>query len=216
LNLQNLYLSLLFLSSHFLHANDLNIKVLDHQGKPLKNMVVYAEPNDSVITTKSDKSIEIAQLNKSFAPYISVIQAGNQVSFHNQDDITHHIYSPLGANKFEFKIKAGNQKIKKNFTHTGEVVMGCNIHDWMSGYLLILDTPYFAKTDDNGAAKIPIDQSGAFSITLWHPQMNEENNRITRSVKLPSSKTITMQLTQAMAAPPQQKNEEDFDFLSDY
>ena len=104
----------------------------------------------------------------------------------------------------------------ENFTATGEVAMGCNIHDWMSGHLLIVDTPYFDKTNDNGQASFVIKDEGSYQLTLWHPQMNEVDNRITQTITLHENKQIEVKLTKAMEPLPEQKSEDDFDFLSDY
>lgn len=179
-------------------------------------MVVYLEKSDGTPLEKTQKNVEIKQVDKSFAPYISVMQAGNQVLFHNQDDITHHIYSPIGENKFAFKISSGQKKMMNNLSHTGEVTMGCNIHDWMSGYLLILDTPYFDKTNEQGKALLMVKEVGDYTLTLWHPQMNEADHRMLKKINLTHNKSVSLTLKQAMAPLPEQKNEDDFDFLSDY
>lgn len=207
---------LTYLFCFSLQALELEIKVYNPLKAPIKNIVVYLEKNDGEFLGKTEKTIEIKQVNKSFAPYISVIQSGNTVLFHNQDDITHHIYSPIGENKFAFKIKSGQQKTMDSFTHTGEVTMGCNIHDWMSGYLLILDTPYFDKTNEQGVALLKIENTGDYKVTIWHPQMNEPNHRITQNISLTSDQKLAITLTQAMSPLPEQKNDDDFDFLSDY
>ena len=112
-------------------------------------MVVYLQPEDDISLPFNEQIVEVGQFDRSFTPYISVMQLGNKVIFKNKDDITHHIYSPIGDNKFSFKISAGESQIKRDFQQTGEVAMGCNIHDWMSGYLLIVDTPLFGKTNEN-------------------------------------------------------------------
>lgn len=216
LNLTKIVLILTLLSAHFAHAIELNVSVYDPQEQPIKDIVVYVESSDSLPLHKTKKSIEINQLNKSFAPYIGVVQSGNEVRFHNQDDITHHIYSPVGDNKFEFKILSGQQKTMDSFITTGEVAMGCNIHDWMSGHLLVVNTPYFNKTNVQGQAKFTIKDKGSYQLTVWHPQMNEVNNRISQTITLHNNENVKVQLTKTMDPLPEQKSEDDFDFLSDY
>lgn len=213
---KTILLILTLLSIRSIQAIELKVNVYDLQDNPIKDIVVYLESKDGLTLHKTKKSIEINQLNKSFAPYISVIQVGNKVRFHNQDDITHHIYSPIGDNKFAFKILSGQQQVMEDFTTTGEVAMGCNIHDWMSGHLLIVDTPYFDKTNDNGQTSFVIKDEGNYQLTVWHPQMNEANNQITQTITLHQNKKIEVKLTKVMAPLPEQKSEDDFDFLSDY
>lgn len=218
-----------FLSSPVL-ALDVKVSVVDPQQTPLANIVVYFEALEQATlekiaadqaayitrATKLSKTTIIGQRDKSFTPYISVVQKGDPVQFSNQDDITHHIYSPVGGNKFSFKIRAGQQQVNQSFTQAGEVPMGCNIHDWMSGYLLILDTPYFGKTNDQGQTDITLKYQGQYKVTLWHPQMNEPNNRLSQVIEVHADTKLAMSLQQAMSEVPEQKNDDDFDFLSDY
>lgn len=192
------------------------VQVLNTDKVPLENMVVYAEPIGHEVTLKNTDTLEVGQQNKSFIPYISVMQLGSDVKFNNKDNITHQIYSPVGKNKFSVKIRSGQQVIKSDFKQAGEVSMGCNIHDWMSGYMLIVDTPFFAKSDKSGNTTINISQSGQYKVVVWHPQIKEAENRITKVVNINSAMQITMQLSQPMDEIPTQKNQDDFDFLSDY
>ena len=208
--------SFTFLWSCQLFAQQIQIEVVDPKQKPVADVVAYIVPLDQQDLPTTDNIIEIGQFDKSFAPYISVMQKGNTVKFSNRDDITHHIYSPLGANKFSFKIKAGQHHTKTDFDQAGVVTMGCNIHDWMSGHLLILDTPYFAKTDKKGAATIDILQQGKYQLTIWHPQLKEPENRLSLIFNSKEKQKLQLALTQAMNNIPEQSNEDDFDFLSDY
>jgi plastocyanin len=196
--------------------NTLSIKVLDIHNKPLKNMVVFVEPVNHKIDKLNLNTLEIGQSDKSFVPYISVMQLGSDVRFNNKDNITHQIYSPVGKNKFSLKIRSGETFTKSNFEGLGEVSMACNIHDWMSGYLLIVDTPYFSTTDINGNTEIQIDKSGQYKVVVWHPQMNEPENQITQIFNVNASMKINMPLLTPMDEIPTQKNDDDFDFLSDY
>ena len=215
-----LIFSVAFIANAYSDINNVNktltIKVLDTNQKPLENMVVYVEPVGHKLPFKKINTLEIGQQNKSFIPYISVMQLGSNVKFNNKDNITHHIYSPIGENKFSVKVRSGQHVIKSDFKKTAEVSMGCNIHDWMSGYLLIVDTPLFAKSDKGGNTKINIDKSGQYKIVVWHPQMKEADNRVSKLVNVNQTMKVVMQLSKPMEDIPSQKSAHDFDFLSDY
>ncbi len=196
--------------------NTLTVQVFNAQKKPLKNVVVFIEPVGHNIDKINTNTLEIGQNNKAFVPYISVMQLGSDVRFNNKDNITHQIYSPVGNNKFSLKIRSGEKFIKTDFNEAGEVSMGCNIHDWMTGYLLIVDTPYFAISNTSGNTEIQIEQSGQYKVVVWHPQINEENNRISKIINVNRDMNVSMQLLTPMGVIPTQENEDDFDFLSDY
>ncbi|WDE11371.1 hypothetical protein [Thalassomonas haliotis] len=215
-NFRQLLLLVFVLLSLPLYALSVKVQVVDPADKPLENMVVYLEALEGQKQGQTDKTLDIGQVNKTFTPYISVIQSGNAVRFYNQDDITHHIYSVTGSHKFSIKIRSGQQMLKQDFAQAGEVVMGCNIHDWMSGYLLVLDTPYFDKTDSHGQLTLNIAEPGQYRITAWHPQMQEKDNRLVQTFTLLENKSIILKLNQVMAEMPQQESDDEFYFLSEY
>ncbi len=192
------------------------VQVNNVRNIPLENMVVYLEPQAGQVLTQQNETVNISQHSKSFIPYISVSQSSAKVSFENKDDITHHIYSADSKNKFSFKIRAGKTDSKTQFNQAAEIAMGCNIHDWMSGYLLVVDTPYFAKTDAQGLASFSLKELGKYRVVVWHPQMRTENNRMFLEKDLLTDDTFTFTLKHNMDEIPAQKSDEDFDFLSDY
>lgn len=213
------YLAGIFISLLSCSAAAINFKaqIYDHQQKPLANIVLYLEPLDKKTPLNTaTKASDIGQINRAFTPYISVVQKGSKVNFTNQDDITHQIYSPIGQNKFSFKIRAGQQHLMPAFSDSGDIAMGCNIHDWMSGYLLVVDTPYFAKSDAQGQIEINVAHQGKYKATLWHPQLAEPDNRLSQELDIQQDSTIDMHLKQALKPIPIQKSDDDFDFLSDY
>lgn len=197
-------------------AIELNVQVLSASGEPLQDMVVYAEPLDGQQLPVTDRVISIGQKGKSFAPYVSVSQAGNDVLFDNQDDITHHIYSVNSDARFSFKIKAGEQRLQSGLDQSGEVAMGCNIHDWMSGYLLLVDTPLFGKTSQTGSVSFDTPVTGRYKVTVWHPQLLADENREAQIVDVQNAVQVTAQLTSRMDEAPAQESDDDFDFLSEY
>lgn len=183
---------------------------------PLENMVVYLEPLEGQKLGQSNKVIKIDQYQKSFAPYVSVSQTQGQVNFANQDDITHHIYSADNKNKFSFKIRAGETNTTTKFDHSSAIAMGCNIHDWMSGYLLVVNTPYFAKTNNQGQVVFENIEQGKYQLVIWHPQMQAPANKISMEKNITETSHYNITLNSIVEANPQQQNEDDFDFLSEY
>jgi plastocyanin len=198
------------------NKNCVQIFVESSTGQALKDLVVYLEPLEGQKLGHKSEPLVINQEGRAFDPYISVSQVDSNVNFVNKDDITHHIYSAGSENKFSFKIKSGETNASVEFTQPAEVAMGCNIHDWMSGYLLIVDTPIFGKTDKKGQLNLTVQHSGEYKLVVWHPQLDVLDNRFYQQVQLSEDKTITVKLDNKILKISEQKNEEDFDFLSDY
>jgi len=59
------------------------------------------------------------------------------------------------------------------FSAAGVVTLGCNIHDTMNGYIVVLDTPYFEKSEASGRVDVRL-PPGKYSVHVWHPDMKEE------------------------------------------
>jgi hypothetical protein len=101
---------------------------------------------------------------------VTAVQAGSTVIFPNNDTVQHHVYSLSKAKKFELPLYNPNQKESFGFDLSGVVTLGCNIHDWMIAYLLVVPTPYFAKTDSAGQATVKA-PAGQYRVEVWHPRL---------------------------------------------
>ena len=97
------------------------------------------------------------------------VRTGTSVSFPNSDDIRHQVYSFSPAKRFELRLYQGTPSEPVLFDKPGLVVLGCNIHDWMLGYIYVTDDPWFAVSDEHGRAAIADLPAGRYAVTLWHP-----------------------------------------------
>lgn len=201
------------------NAATLDVTVLNPDKSGVDSIVLYAEPLDQPAPKIERQKIEIAQKDRAFAPHITVMQRQDEVTFSNKDDFTHHIYSISGPNRFSFKLKSGESKALEAFepdSTTETVAMGCNIHDWMSGFILIVDTPYFAKTSETGAVSFDLHQLGKYRLTLWHPQLKAEKNRLTKIIDVSQDQRLNWQLNETFSEVQPKADEEDFEFLDEY
>ena len=152
------------------HAASLQAQVNDSGGKPLADAVVYAIAGTTPDTRPSRTPVAVEQIDREFVPYVTVVQAGTKLTFPNRDPILHHVYSFSPAKSFEIKLYSGKSPTEELFDKPGVVTLGCNIHDWMIGYVLVVATPHFAKTDATGVARLRDLPAGAYDLHAWHPQ----------------------------------------------
>lgn len=152
-------------------AATVTVQVLDVAGTPVPNAVVYAEPTGGQTVPKSLKQAEIEQKDIKFFPLVSVVQVGTPVLFPNHDKVRHHVYSFSPAKTFELKLYSGVPTSPIVFDKVGTVVLGCNIHDQMVAYLQVVNTPYFAKTDMSGHAKLEGLANGKYALKAWYFKM---------------------------------------------
>ena len=170
LAVRTLFLSLsLSLCAGGAGAASLSVQLQDGAGKALADVVVYAEPEGGA-PPKPVRPGSIEQKGLKFVPLVSVVQTGSSVSFPNNDKVRHHIYSFSPAKKFDQKLYSGVTAVPQVFDKAGTVVLGCNIHDKMLAYIKVVDTPYFAKSDADGVARIDLPAAGKYLLKAWHYQ----------------------------------------------
>jgi plastocyanin len=153
------------------HAATLDAKVQTPAGKPLADAAVVLEPlaPSAPAAAKNRAHAVIEQRGTEFVPYVTVVQTGTAVDFPNNDTVRHHVYSFSNPKRFEIKLYAGKPGQPITFDKPGEVVIGCNIHDWMEAYVLVVDAPYFGKTGPDGQVRIANLPAGRYRMQLWHP-----------------------------------------------
>lgn len=147
-------------------AAALTVHVQDGNGAALADTVIYAEPEGGQ-ALRTMASGEIAQKGLKFIPLVTVVQTGSKIFFPNNDKVRHHIYSYSPAHKFDQKLYSGEAAAPQLFDKAGIVVLGCNIHDKMLAFVKVVDTPYFAKTDGGGGARLDL-PAGKYTVKAWH------------------------------------------------
>ena len=96
------------------------------------------------------------------------VRTGTAVSFPNRDSVRHHVYSFSAPKRFELRLYKGTPSQPIVFDQPGVVVLGCNIHDWMVGYVYVTNDPRFAVSDAQGRLSLDL-PPGQYPMTLWHP-----------------------------------------------
>jgi len=152
-----------------LHAAAFTVNVTDAAGKPLNDAVALLEPAGGKVAVKPMADVEISQSKRQFQPRVTLITVGTRASFPNFDTVRHHVYSFSPAKTFELKLYAGVPNAPITFDKPGVAVLGCNIHDTMAAWVVVADTPFFARAGANGKARIESVPAGNYKLRLWHP-----------------------------------------------
>jgi plastocyanin len=152
----------------------IDVRVVDQQGTPVADAVVVAVPADPNVRfpARLAHGNVVDQIDKQFVPRVQVVEVGTAVTFPNNDHVRHQVYSFSPARRFELPLYAGVPAKPILFDKPGIVVLGCNIHDWMIGYIYVSESPYFAKTRADGTAVLANLPPRAYVVRVWHPQMS--------------------------------------------
>lgn len=145
------------------------VSVRDPGGRPVAGAIVFLDSAAARKAVQPMQGVEMAQEKKKFLPDVLAITIGTEVLFPNHDAVRHQVYSFSPAKKFELKLYKGTPSAPVLFDVPGVVVLGCNIHDLMVGWILVVETPYFAKTDAAGSAILADVPPGSYRLHAWHP-----------------------------------------------
>ena len=170
-------------------AADLTVTVRTPAGEPVANAVVTVKPPGVAPGTaiKFPWAYSVAQHNIAFEPFVQIVPEGSDVSFPNKDNVRHHVYSFSVVKKFELKLYGHDETRTVHFDQAGVVALGCNIHDQMLAYLVVVDTPFVAKTGADGVAVIHGLPPGAAPMTVWQPFMKTVKNQQVRTITIPAT-----------------------------
>lgn len=150
-------------------AANVQVTVQDTSGKPLADAVVFLESREARALAKPLENTEIAQRAKRFEPEVTVVTAGTAVTFPNRDTVRHHVYSFSPVKKFELKLYIGTPANPVVFDKPGIAVLGCNIHDQMAAWVVVVETPYFGRSAAGGRVVLADVPAGSYRLRVWHP-----------------------------------------------
>ena len=208
-----LVLSVMFVT-FFAQSKQISVSVLTKLNMNVGNVVVYFTPKNPTLSKTPNKIAIMDQVNTQFLPHILAIQKDTQVRFPNSDLIKHHVYSFSPAKKFELQLYKALHADPLLFSNLGSVELGCNIHDWMLGYIFVVDTPYFGKTDTKGHLTLDL-PDGEYQLDIWHPRIQDEFSSLSRQLTLPGESAIKITLKSPLLPDVNQYEEVSGEF-SDY
>lgn len=181
-------------------AGDVQVTVSDGK-QATANAVVYLLPENGEPTPAQDPAGVMDQQSAQFVPHVLAVRKGASVKFPNSDNIRHHVYSFSPAKPFQLRLYAGTSAEPVEFNHTGPVVLGCNIHDWMLGYIYIVDTPWYAKTGTDGRVTLENIPAGKYTLFVWHPRLPDINKPVSQVIVITENTVLEKQIDLALKPP---------------
>lgn len=142
------------------------------------------------------RHVIMLQQNKSFSPHILVIRVGTIVDFPNVDPIFHNAFSNFDGQIFDIGLYPPGSSRSVRFDRPGIVRIFCNIHPSMSAIIVVVDSPYFAKTNKTGSFSLRNVQPGAYDIHFFHERATPEVlQRLSRTVSVAAGTTQLNDIT---------------------
>ena len=187
-------------------AGSVQVDVRDAvNGQPLDQAVVYLESADARRQVRPMQGVTMAQQKKQFVPAVLVATVGTEVQFPNLDAVRHHVYSFSPAKKFEIKLYKGKDASPVLFDQPGVVLLGCNIHDNMVGWIVVVDTPHHAQTGVDGTVpgRVRLDgvPAGSYQLRVWHPRQPVGDPALQQALQVPATGEVTATVRMAGLQP---------------
>lgn len=127
-----------------------------------------------------------------FVPHVQVARRGAQLEIVNSDPVLHNTHGyQEGRTVFNLALPNQGQRIRQTLRRAGVIEVMCDSHDWMSGWVIVLDHPYFAITGPDGAFEIRDIPAGTYKLTAWH----EKLRRLEQSVAVAAGKVVQVGIT---------------------
>ncbi len=126
----------------------------------------------------------MTQRDIAFAPHVLIVPVGADVAFPNQDKVRHHVYSFSPVKRFQLKLYGREESRTVRFDKPGVIALGCNIHDQMSGFIVAVDTPFAAKSDQAGRATLKGLTNGPGVLSIWQSTLKAPGNMASQPIVL--------------------------------
>lgn len=168
--------------------------IVDSRGA-LRNAVVVLRPASPTPDTGSPgPEVRVDNAGCRFVPRVQVVRRGQPVRVHNSDPVLHNtradVVGPPAAavanlalaragvtmdltRRLETRLPAGPPEVV--------VRLGCDVHPWMRGWIVVVDHPYAAITDASGTYTIPNVPPGAYTLVVWHETLGRHERSLTVS-----------------------------------
>jgi hypothetical protein len=182
-------------------AADLTVKVVSARGQPVADAVVMVHrPGGDPGPIRFPWPMVMEQRNMQFRPFVLIAPVGAEVAFPNHDPYQHHVYSFSPAKTFELKLYGHEETRRVKFDKAGVIALGCNIHDDMTGFIRVVDTPWADKTDARGQAVIHGLPAGKAQLAVWRPYLRGGRD-IVRDITMPAAGTTISVTVDLKSAP---------------
>jgi plastocyanin len=144
-----------------------------------QSAVIYLRgPEPSTAPAGARATVRVSQRNRTIIPHVTVVQAGTRVSFPNEDDVFHNIFSLSSPHRFNLGRYAPGGSKTEVFNKPGVVRLFCDIHSEMGGIILVLDTPWFVRPDADGRFKLEGVPPGEYTAVAWHEAAGIDSTRV--------------------------------------
>jgi len=136
-----------------------------------------------------NKEVVVDQNKCEYQPHVSVVSTGTTVIFKNSDGILHNIHSVSQLNApFNRAQPKYLKEIKETFATAEVIALRCDVHGWMSGWIVVTDNGFFAVTESDGSFSLGGVPAGKHNLAIWHEKLGS----LTQTVELRAGESVNV------------------------
>jgi plastocyanin len=171
------------------------------------NAVVWLSPlkpgTVSPVMPARQALYRLVQKDKMFTPHLLVVPTGSQVEFPNQDPFFHNVFSLFNGKRFDLGLYESGTSRSVRFDREGVSYIFCNIHPEMGAIVLVLSTPYYGISDENGVVVLHNVPPGSYRLNVWSENGQLANPSVSQRIVQVSTDAIHLgDITLQAAADP--------------
>src|SRR5918993_3971649 len=156
---------------------------VQESGRPAQHAIVWLAASGA--PADPPQNVVLDQRNLAFVPHVLVVRVGTTVEFPNNDKVFHNVFSFRDGKKFDPGMYPRGIVKRTVFDKPGLARLFCNIHPNMAAYIMAVDTPYFAVSNDQGVFTIFGVPAGTYTYHAWHPGAQPLTGSVTVGANVP-------------------------------
>ena len=166
------------------------------KGKGIKNVVIYARVRGAEVTLP-EKNPVMDQKGCAYYPHVLAVPTGSTVDLTSKDPVAHNVHSHAQKNEAKnIHIPKPGIVVPYEITKAEQIKFTCDIHDWMTGYIVAVDSNFitvtgdkdadgkwlgsdaYEKSEDTGTYTLENLPAGRVRVVVWHEELGSANKTV--------------------------------------
>ncbi len=165
------------------------VLVVGSQGE-VKNAVIQIA--DLKRADSVPKEAVLDQVQCEYVPHVLAIPVGATVKIKNSDGILHNVHTFSEKNTpFNRAQPKYLKEISEKFSKPEVVSVRCDVHAWMSGWIVVTESPFYDVTSADGSFKLESVPVGKYTLEVWHETLGKTTQSV--EVKLAEVTNVTFE-----------------------
>ncbi len=147
------------------------------ESEDLADAIVWLEPTGATKAKGATMNVTIELRNRQFSPRVRAVTEGSKVDFPNMDSFSHNVFSKAPDGPFDTGVYPRGRSKDQTFREAGVFPIYCNIHPRMTGYVVVLKSPWFAQAGLDGRFSVTGVPAGTYVLHAWHDRAAQERTQ---------------------------------------